>query len=198
MTSTAFANPAHDSARAFRPMLEAVARPGRVFPFEPEIEPPPGLSRELAAVALTLCDFLTPIWLSPTLWTADIERYLRFHTGAPLTTELAGTSYAFAAAEYDLPEFSRLPRGTHEYPDRSATLVIGVGALNEGQGVAELSGPGIKMPCKLDAPPLGPMFWADLMELRDDYPLGVDVLLTAPGAIAAVPRSTDIAIRLAT
>jgi alpha-D-ribose 1-methylphosphonate 5-triphosphate synthase subunit PhnH len=85
--------------------------------------------------------------------------------------------------------------GSDEYPDRSATLIIEVTALRDIDGIAELSGPGIETIRRLEAPPLGLSFWTDLMELHQDYPLGVDVILMAPGAIAAVPRSTRITIR---
>ena len=85
MTEASLASLSHDLARAFRPVLNAMANPGRIFPFGPALAPASGLTLEAAAVAIALCDFQTPIWLAQDLRSPATEHYLRFHTGAPLT-----------------------------------------------------------------------------------------------------------------
>ena len=98
MIESAFINPSHDMARAFRPILDAMANPGRILPFAPALSSPPGFAPEAAAVAITMCDFQTPIWLEEELRTPAIEHYLRFHAGAPLTQIETDAAFVFADA----------------------------------------------------------------------------------------------------
>lgn len=191
MTEAAFANPAHELARAFRPILDAMANPGQILSFAPDLSPPAGLTREAAAVALTLCDFQTPVWLGQGLRAPAIERYLRFHTGAPLTRSVDDAMFVFADAGHSVPELSLFSRGTHEYPDRSTTIVVQAGQLRGDLGVT-LKGPGIQTTQRLGVGSLGADFWRQLIASRADFPLGIDVVFVAPETIAAIPRSTQI------
>ncbi len=193
MLEASFANPAHDLARAFRIMLDAMARPGRIYPFVPELSPPPAFDRESAAIALVLCDFQTPVWLGKNLRNPEIEKFLRFHTGAPLTASKEDATFAFINAGFPLPDLSRLLTGTHEHPDRSATLVITTDSLEPSAGVV-LSGPGIEKTQLFNAPPLDRQFWSTMIQSRTGFPLGIDVFFVSDGALAAIPRSTRIAM----
>jgi alpha-D-ribose 1-methylphosphonate 5-triphosphate synthase subunit PhnH len=191
MTKITFEDPSHDLARTFRPILDAMARPGRILPFNPPLAPALGLSLEAAAIALALCDFQTPIWLVNELRTTSIEHYLRFHTGAPLTRNSGEAVFVFGDAMFNLPPLTQFPMGTHEYPDRSATIIIQTKELRNDQGV-RLKGPGIKSEDHLSVIGLSPEFWQQLIASRLNFPLGIDVIFVAPGAIAAIPRSTQI------
>lgn len=192
MTSSTFANPSHDTARTFRAILDAIARPGHVAPLAAGIAPPQPLFATTAAIALTLCDFQTPLWLDPVLRTHAVSSYLRFHTGAPIVPATSKAAFAFIGAGQTLPDLREFARGTLEYPDRSATLVIQVQSLNSRAGV-RMSGPGIKAPINLDAPPVGVSFWRQMIAYRGAFPLGIDVIFAAAGAVAACPRSTSLA-----
>lgn len=191
LTEAAFASPAHDLARAFRPILDAMANPGCILPFAPALTSPPGLSVEAAAVAIALCDFQTPVWLERELRMSAIEHYLRFHTGAPLTQTEADAAFAFVDAIYGVPDLSQFSKGTHEYPDRSTTVVIQAEQLRGDLGVV-LRGPGILAEHRLGVTSLRPDFWHQMIAARNDFPLGIDVILVAPETIAAIPRSTRI------
>jgi alpha-D-ribose 1-methylphosphonate 5-triphosphate synthase subunit PhnH len=191
MIESAFVNPSHDMARAFRPILDAMANPGRILPFAPALSSPPGLSPEAAAVALTLCDFQTPIWLERELRTPAIEHYLRFHAGAPLTQIETDAAFAFADALYGVPDLSQFSKGTHEYPDRSTTIVIQTEQLRGDLGVT-MRGPGILAEHRLGVAALGADFWQQMIVSRGDFPLGIDVIFVGPETIAAIPRSTQI------
>ena len=143
-----------------------------------------------AAVALTLCDFQTPLWLAPELRTERVIHYLRFHTGAPITEDPAKALFLFAVAGDRLPAHDLLLQGTHEYPDRSATLVIQTEGFAPGH--VELSGPGIRGGERFGVTGLGDGFWAVMRQNHERFPVGVDVIFTAPERVAALPRSTSV------
>ena len=177
-----FDTPALDSARAFRAILDALARPGTIHHLGTAAPPAP-LSRAAGTLALTLLDGTTPVHLAPSHDTAALRDWLTFHTGAPLVAA-AEASFAFGSWEA-LQPLDRFAIGTPEYPDRAATLVIdGVPLVPEG---AVLSGPGIRDAARLSLPAAAP-FIAN----RALFPLGFDCFLTDGDRIAGLPRSTIV------
>lgn len=189
MTERGFADVAVDSAHAFRAIMQAMARPGRVMALGNDLAAPEPLISSAAAVALTLCDFQTPIWLAPELRNDKVMHYLRFHTGAPITEDASQALFVITAAQ-GLPAPALLLQGTHEYPDRSATLVIQTTGF-AAAGVA-LSGPGIRGSLPFGVAGLEDGFWAAMAENHAGFPVGVDVIFAAPRKVAALPRSTAI------
>jgi alpha-D-ribose 1-methylphosphonate 5-triphosphate synthase subunit PhnH len=192
MSEAGFTNPAIDSAHAFRVIMQAMSRPGMPVRLEAAVEAPAPLHVTSAAVALTLCDFQTPVWLSPALRNDSTVHYLRFHTGAPMVERMEEALFAFLSVAEERPALSLFAQGTHEYPDRSATLVIQAERFNSRD--ACLTGPGIKAPAGFGVEGLTPAFWAAMAENHARFPIGVDVIFAAPQSIAAVPRSTAVRI----
>ena len=86
MLEAGFADPVRDAQRCFRAVLDAMARPGRIAHVS-GVTPPSPLDVATAAVALTLVDHETKLWLDPAAGAA--REWLRFHCGAPLTDDLA-------------------------------------------------------------------------------------------------------------
>jgi alpha-D-ribose 1-methylphosphonate 5-triphosphate synthase subunit PhnH len=177
-----FADPVLDSQASFRAVLEAMSRPGRVQPVVPPPEIPPGLSPAAAAVLLTLVDAATPLHLTASV---EAEAWVRFHCGCPLVE--AGAAFVLDPAAA-LPE---LDAGTEEEPERGATLILEVAALEEGTGW-RLTGPGIRDThhLRVDGAPAG--FVADWARNRARFPRGVDAILCAGSRIAALPRGVRI------
>jgi alpha-D-ribose 1-methylphosphonate 5-triphosphate synthase subunit PhnH len=190
MTEHGFSDVAVQSAHAFRAIMQAMARPGRVLELGAGLTAPEPLLASAAAVALTLCDFQTPVWLAPDLRNDKVMHYLRFHAGSPLTAELDKAQFLFATAGQMLPDPGLLMQGSHEYPDRSATLVIQVPGFVPG--AVTLSGPGIRGSESFGVAGLGASFWAAMAENHAGFPVGIDVIFAAPGLVAALPRSTEI------
>lgn len=187
-----FADPGRAAQGVFRAVLDALARPGTVRPLPALIEPPPPLTASLAAIALTLADAETPLWLDPALAaSAEVALLLRFHTGAPLVSEPGEASFALIADPARCPAFASFAQGTQEYPDRSATVVLAVESLAEGETLA-LRGPGIAEVNRLRARPLPADIVSRLAANRALYPRGVDVLLAGPDCVAGLPRSVDV------
>lgn len=179
--SGGFANPAMQSAHAFRSVMEAMARPSTIHDIA-GAEPPAPLSKAAGAVLLTLCDTDTPIYLAGEADCDAVRTWLAFHTGAPLS----GPSHAMFAvgAWADLVPLSAYPVGTSEYPDRSTTLIVEQNELTEG---ALLSGPGIKDTASLNLPET-----AAFQANRAMFPLGLDFIFTCGDQLAALPRSTEV------
>ena len=120
-----------------------MARPGIVQPAKALAKPPQPLSPVAAAVALTLCDHDTPLWLDPALkQAAAVASWLGFHTGAPLANTPADAHFAVVADPASLIAFENFAQGTQEYPDRSTTLILQVASLSSGDQLV-LEGPGI-------------------------------------------------------
>jgi alpha-D-ribose 1-methylphosphonate 5-triphosphate synthase subunit PhnH len=190
MSERGFSDVAVDSAHAFRAIMQAMARPGRVMELGAGLSVPEPMLASTVAVALTLCDFQTPVWLAPSFGTDKVTHYLRFHAGAPVTDDPAKAQFLFAPAEETPPAVALLLQGTHEYPDRSATLVIQVPGF--APGAVALSGPGIRGSESFGVTGLGPAFWAAMADNHARFPVGLDVIFTAPGLVAALPRSTEI------
>jgi alpha-D-ribose 1-methylphosphonate 5-triphosphate synthase subunit PhnH len=187
----AFRDPPRDAQGVFRAVMNAMARPGRVLPFRTGFDCPVPLNISAAAILIALADYETPIWLDAALGKADgVTEFLRFHTGARIVGAAEEASFAVIADPAAAPPFTAFAHGAPDYPDRSATLIYQVERLTaEGW---TLTGPGIAGKAALGAAPLPADFARQHNANYARYPLGVDVLFAAPGAIAALPRSTRI------
>lgn len=183
-----FADPVHDSQRTFRALMRAMAEPGVPVPLASDLAPPPPLSPEMAAAALALVDYETPVFLDRTLAAApEVARFLRFHTGAPIVAEPREARFALIGDGAALPDLALFAQGEPDYPDRSATLIVQVAEL--GGDALALEGPGIAGRRPFGAAPLPADFAARLAANRAGFPLGVDLILCGPGTVAGLPRS---------
>jgi alpha-D-ribose 1-methylphosphonate 5-triphosphate synthase subunit PhnH len=177
-----FAAPSTDAALAFRAIMTAMARPGRIERMPCVCGPTP-LSPAAATVLLTLCDPETRLYLAPGFDTDDLRGWIAFHIGAPLS-DPAGADFALGDW-HELQPIDRFRRGVPDYPDRSATLIVEAEALdNTG---ATLSGPGIATTAHLSLPEIA-AFQANARQ----FPLGLDFFFTAGDRVAALPRSTAV------
>lgn len=183
-----FADPAHDAHSAFRAVMIALSEPGRLRVTPRPVDVPAGMSPAMAAIALSLADFETPVWTDAG---AEAEAYIRFHTGAPILRKPDAAAFAFvhnADGNIDPRQFSC---GTLEYPDRSTTFVIAVQELSTDSGW-KLEGPGIPDVRHLSVAPLGAELSRVIAVNNDAFPCGNDFIFCRDVTIAALPRSTRI------
>ncbi len=178
-----FAEAGVGAARAFRVLLEAMARPGTIRRLAGAAPPAP-LSPAAGAVLLTLADAATPVFLAGAHDTPAVRRWIGFHCGATMPCDPAAAAFALGTWEALLP-LDRFARGTPEYPDRSATLIVELPRLLAAG--ARLAGPGIRREARLNLPDP-----AALATNAAAFPLGLDFLFCAGDAVAALPRSTRV------
>lgn len=191
-----FADPVHDAQRCFRTIMNAMARPGSLQDLEAgDLNPPAPLSAVAAAIALTLFDYDTPVWLDkPFARSEAVKTFLRFHTGAPIVSEPVEAAFALIADPAHLSSLGKFHQGTLEYPDRSATLIL-TGQTLTNDGPVHLSGPGIETETAFSAEPFSPAFWDQMKANNTQFPRGVDLIFAGSAELAALPRSTTVTIR---
>lgn len=187
-----FADPVHDAQRVFRAVMAAMAEPGRRIALPAAPAAPAALPGQLAALALALADFETPVWLGPDLTGHDdVARYLKFFAGTSIVADPEAATFALVTDAAAMPPLTAFAQGSLEYPDRSATLLIAVSSLDDGPALT-FHGPGIQKTASL-APQPQPMNFRDqLVANRALFPRGVDIVLATSTHVAALPRSIRI------
>ena len=187
-----FADKVLSAQSTFRSVMDAMARPGSVRRISVAAAAPAPMMHGTAAIALTLFDHDTSIWLDGSMSaTPEIGKWLKFHTSAPVIADAATSSFAVVGNANDIPPLDRLALGSDEYPDRSTTLILQVESLTSGPAW-QLTGPGIDGATVLQA-----TIPANLIEQlavnNTLFPRGIDVVLVHDDAIVAIPRTTRLA-----
>jgi alpha-D-ribose 1-methylphosphonate 5-triphosphate synthase subunit PhnH len=170
------------SARAFREILEVIARPGTIRKVSGATPPAP-LSIAAGVALLVLTDPTTRVHLAGSVDCPSVRDWVAFHIGAPL---VAAEDADFAVGTWAaLQPVSRFRIGQPDYPDRSATLIVECDRLvNHGPA---LTGPGIETATWLNLPET-----TAFRVNRAHFPLGFDTLFSAGEQIAGLPRSTRV------
>jgi alpha-D-ribose 1-methylphosphonate 5-triphosphate synthase subunit PhnH len=181
-----FANPVPESQASFRAMLDAMAEPGRIVTIGAPLAAPAPLDPATAAVLLTLVDAETPLWLDPAV--AGAAPWITFHCGAPAAAPAA----ALFAVALGLPDLMPFAAGTDEAPERGATVIVQLPALGSGRPW-QLRGPGLAGAGTLHAAGLPDDFATLWAANASRYPRGIDLILCAGRALAALPRTAQVA-----
>jgi alpha-D-ribose 1-methylphosphonate 5-triphosphate synthase subunit PhnH len=187
-----FADKVLSAQSTFRSVMDAMARPGTVQQVIASVGTPGPMMRGTAAIALTLFDHDTPIWLDAKMSeTSEVAKWLKFHSGAPVLDDPSVCHFALIGNGSALPDLSRFSFGTNEYPDRSTTLILQVDSLKHGSAF-ELRGPGIDGTALLRAM-IEPVDLFERLAINETlFPRGIDVVLVSGEAIVAIPRTTSL------
>jgi alpha-D-ribose 1-methylphosphonate 5-triphosphate synthase subunit PhnH len=180
-------------AVAFRSILRSFSKPAVPTTIVKVEGAPPPLFPTTAAIGLTLFDYQTPIWLSTDLNTDAVRKFLRFQTGAPLTADPTDATFAILTLAETQSEWPNFNLGSDEYPDRSTTVILQVSSLTTGDAV-RVSGPGLKDPVDFHVAKSTPDFWQHIQMNNSLFPIGNDFMFASPDAMAALPRSSRIAM----
>lgn len=186
-------DPIFDSQAVFRRLLNSLAAPGSVLEFPAVAEGVGAAPSEVLAILLALADADTPVWLPPAMHQEAITRHLAFHGGIPITGDPQAAAFAVVDGSAFAAQAAAFPIGTPEYPDRSTTLIVPCWSITaDDDGGLSLVGPGIETRRQVGLDPL-PAGLVDQMARNGVlYPLGLDMIFTAPGRVAAIPRSTRL------
>lgn len=185
-----FDNPVDDAQAVFRATLEAFAHPGRLETLPVASGLPEGLSPALTALLLTLADPDTPVWL-PADTPAAARAFLRFHCGCPLVDSVGEATFVCVPAGHAMPALADCAQGLPAYPDRSATLIVEVASLHDGDALT-LHGPGIETTQALRVRGLPADFRQSWRANNARFPLGVDLLLASGEHFCAMTRTTHV------
>ncbi len=199
-TGRGFEQPAQAAQQTFRSVLEAMARPGRVQRIAASalagIEAP-GVGAGLCAVLLTLLDGECSLHVDDALPRDALLPYLRFHTGVRAGPARAACDFVIAPSQASAGLWTELRSGSDEAPQRGATLIVEVAALDAALASAvrlRLSGPGIETVQRLSVGGPGVEFWHARIAVESQFPHGIDLLLCCADRVAAVPRSTRVEV----
>jgi alpha-D-ribose 1-methylphosphonate 5-triphosphate synthase subunit PhnH len=175
-----FANKVLSAQSTFRSVMGAMARPGSVQRIAAPSGVPSPMMRGTAAIALTLFDQDTPVWLDAAMAAApDAGKWIRFHCSAPIVADSGIADFAVIGNPSLLPGLDCFALGSGEYPDRSTTLIVQVESLTLGSTLLRAM---IGVPDLLDR----------LAVNHALFPRGVDLILVADDAIVAIPRTTRL------
>jgi len=149
-----------------------------------------------------LSDQDTSVWFDGGFDPAgDLSRWIAFHCGSTILEEPYEADFAIISRTGSMPQLTSFKRGTQEYPDRSATLILQSGILSDCESVrAEvlvLEGPGIKTRNRLFVENLPRDFVGQWAEMKTKFPLGIDIIFAGTDAqgipaIACMPRTARI------
>ena len=190
-----FADKVLSAQSTFRSVMDAMARPGSVQRIAAVSGTAATMMRGTAAIALTLFDHDTPIWLDGGMSaTSHVAKWLKFHSSAPVIADSSVSSFALIGDSKNLPALDRFAFGSNEYPDRSTTLILQVDSLTQGPAL-ELRGPGIDGIAILRASIQPHDLFEQLAINVALFPRGIDVVLVHDDAIVAIPRTTRLTAR---
>lgn len=170
----------------YRPLLQAMARPGTVQQL-----PAAARARPLLAVLAALVDREVTVHVGGAAGVA-LQRELAWATGGRPGCLEAADFVVFPDGE-SAGGVLRAKRGTLEYPDVGATAIYAVRRCAPDGGRAVLRGPGIRDAARpaLEGLGAGELGW--LREANREFPLGVDAMFLDPdGRVICIPRSTRI------
>ncbi|MDY6841483.1 MAG: phosphonate C-P lyase system protein PhnH [Pseudomonadota bacterium] len=184
-----FSDVTYQSQEVFRQVLAAMAEPGTRHDLAQLAAPGP-LSPAAYQVCLALLDQETPVWLAPDVTSAAVINSLRFHCGCGIAARSDQALFALVTAQGGC-SLSAFNQGGFEYPDRSATVIVEVDALEEA-GELVLEGPGIPQQRHVHIAGIDAGWLQQLAENRAGFPCGVDLILTCGSQVMALPRTTRV------
>ncbi|MEO1199763.1 MAG: phosphonate C-P lyase system protein PhnH [Pseudomonadota bacterium] len=171
------------SQARFRVLLQTLARP-----CQPQDLPGCATTWDsFQAIASVLIDHETSVVCLPD--DPELAEWLAFRCDAVPTRLLEDADFVLAASPEAALPLSRFKLGSEAFPDRSATLVVGVdGMIPDG---ALMFGPGLEAPTRFGVTGQGAdALLTERRALEDLFPRGLDIFFLAGGKVAGLPRST--------
>ncbi|MEO1017148.1 MAG: phosphonate C-P lyase system protein PhnH [Pseudomonadota bacterium] len=187
--ASGFQDPSLGAQQTFRAVLKAMSEPARPVTIDGP-EPPAPLLASTWALALTLFDHNTPLWIDAGHQNDATLASLRFHCGCPIVDAVSDGSFAIVAEPSLMPPLDSFNQGSLAYPDRAATIIIQGVSLNSGTAYS-FRGPGIDNMVDLSLDGLSAEFWQSWEVNRVNFPSGVDVILASGQTLVGLPRTVE-------
>lgn len=170
----------------FRRLLDAMSRPGKIYPLTDTADRDSGLLGVLASLLDTAVTF------------SDPQNIVLPENVRLLQAGLAGAEMAdyIVCDGMQAPEFT--PKlGNLASPEQSATIVLRVQQLGASKPIVDgiqltLSGPGIEQQNMLEVKGLNETWLHCRQQWNSRFPLGVDFILIDPMQLVALPRTTRV------
>jgi len=204
----AWEHPVHGAQQTFRVLLAAMSHPGRVYSLPHAaiagVQPPctgDGHTMSIAAAVslLTLLDAESSVHFAGPQDASALAGYFRFHCGVR-TVSLDQCQFAYARGrDADDGSCEVMQQGSDTAPQDGATLVLDVDGLatraQKGEvQVLRMRGPGVQTQSVLSVRGSLPALWRWRARQADAFPRGIDLLLCSGDQVAAIPRSTLLAL----
>ncbi|WP_341663705.1 phosphonate C-P lyase system protein PhnH [Vibrio sp.] len=107
-------------------------------------------------------------------------------------TEVIKANFIVATGERAIDEGPKL--GSLANPEDSATLIICVSKIGEGDQALQLTGPGVNGSAKVQICGLSESWLERRSEWCSSFPIGVDILLCDRDSFIALPRTTRVEV----
>ena len=173
----------------FRVVLQAMSRPGRIYPL-PQTSADIPVVQLLAALLDNEVSVAIINQVSGTLGEALVRR-----TGCQIRGP-EQADFVIAAGTPTAGMITRLKQGSLESPHGGATLLYLVEELCTTGGTITLTGPGIEGSRQLGITGMARSELHLLQQVNREFPLGIDVmLLDQKGQLACIPRSSTIGVQ---
>ncbi|WP_310605030.1 phosphonate C-P lyase system protein PhnH [Anaerosporobacter sp.] len=182
-----------DCQIVFKACMNAMARPGKIFSIQEVVEKMECDNKVLTLVGLTVLDNRCQYYVHNNM---DLIEELREQTMAVFSTIEEADFVLIPKAEMSQEEVDELLNsgkiGTLAEPHKSATYVIVVDSLTEGENIL-LSGPGIKEKIAISLPSEAVTWLEARNEQEYEFPCGIDLLFcTEAGDFMAIPRTSKV------
>lgn len=195
-------NAVFDSQAVFRKLMDAMARPGRIYILDKiSFEyTPTGLNPFVLSVFKTICD--NNVLIGGAGCNEDWLEYLRINTMTLLAAVEEADYLLFNGAMF-IEGFGNIKTGNLEFPEHGGTAVLLVENLSDKNGTRanpgsltlRMKGPGIKNATIIKVTGLNIKYIETSNNLKKFYPMGIDlILIDNSGKIAAIPRSTKLEV----
>ena len=194
MTRESKYDPVHEAQEHFRLILSAMANPGEVPVLQSGITRLEGLNKGSAIVGLALLNRDSSFFsgYSPGV----TQEYFKLNTSS-LPTSSDQADFLFLPGDASATGFIQSAKtGKPEYPETGAFLVIDA-AMVSSDPVSNslellLKGPGVRDSRKAYVRGIDPALLDQILAKNEEYPLGVDTIITDPDArILCIPRTNQ-------
>jgi alpha-D-ribose 1-methylphosphonate 5-triphosphate synthase subunit PhnH len=192
-----------DSQKIFRVLMESMSRPGSIHRFAPiqYAGTPNGFNPFVLSVLKTLCDTNVTFAIVDEPC-RDWTRYVERNTATRITSP-RNADYVVCLGNRMPDCFPLVKRGTLEYPERGATVLLVVesirhtlsGEMTRPCGILRMEGPGIKGTRVIALSNLDVEYIHTLARSNTHPPMGIDTFFVdTEGNISGAPRSARMEV----